>query len=114
MEPEAPVTGILSLPAFQHPAHLTFAPQDAVFQVERSAAVDRLRDRSFDVVAIVGMDDAGKRPHRVADEVAGGIAGDRLDLVAQPVHRPIAVARAPIQGTRDVVHHRAQQRLVGA
>ena len=44
----------------------------------------------------------------------GGIAGDRLDLVAQPVHRPIAVARAAIQGTGDVVHHRAQQRLVGA
>ena len=49
MEPEAPVTAILGLPAFQHPAHLTIPPHDAVLQVERSAGVNRLRDRSLDV-----------------------------------------------------------------
>ena len=82
MQPAAPVTAILSLPAFQDPAQLTVAAQDAVLQVERPAGVDRLGDRSLDVLAIVGMDDAGERPHGVVDEVTGGIAGDPLDLVA--------------------------------
>ena len=50
MKPVAPVTAILSLPAFQHPAHLTVRRRIAVLQVVRSAGVNRLRDQSFDVV----------------------------------------------------------------
>ncbi len=55
-----------------------------------------------------------KRAHRVVDEVARGVAGDRLDRVAEPLHRPVLVARAAVDGARDVGHQRAQQRLVRA
>ena len=59
------------------------------------------------------MLDARERAHRAVDEVAGRIARDLLDLVAQPLHRPVAVARAAVDGAGDAVDERAQHRLVG-
>ena len=51
--------------------------------------VDAVHDRPLDLLAIVGVDDARERPDRAGDEVARRIARDRLDLVAEPLHRPV-------------------------
>ena len=55
----------------------------------RPVATDSMTD-SRDVLVVVGMLDARERAHRVVDEVARRVARDLLDLVAQPLHRPVA------------------------
>ena len=60
------------------------------------------------------MDDTGEAAHLARDEVRRRIAGDLLDLVAEPLHRPVRVTRAAIDDARDVGHQRAQQHLAGA
>ena len=50
IQPAPTVTGILGLTAFEHPAHVTVAPLDPVFQAERTAGVHGLLDRPFEPV----------------------------------------------------------------
>ena len=97
--------------ALEHPADGAVAVHEPVLERERPAGGDRLHDALGDVLAVVGMLEACERAHRVVDEVARGVADDLLDLVAQPLHRPVAVAQAAVDGARDAVDERAQHRL---
>jgi hypothetical protein len=112
VEPAPPVAGLLGLTAFEDPAHAAVAAPNPVLQLEGPAGIDGVHHRPFDVLAVVGVDDAGEGAYRGVDEVARRIARDRLDLVAQPLHRPVLVACAAVDGAGDVRDQRAQQRLI--
>ena len=113
VEPPAAVARLLGEPALEHPADRAVAAHEPVLERERPAGPHRLHDAVGDVVVVVGVLDARERADRVADEVGGRVAGHRLDLVAQPLHRPVAVAGAAVDRARDAVDQRAQHRVVG-
>ena len=113
VEPAAAVAGRLCVPTLEHPAHGSVPMHEPVLERERPSRGHGLHDRARHVLVVVGMLDARERPHRAADEVARGVAGHHLDLVAQPLHRPVEIARTAIEGAGDVVDQRAQQRLAG-
>ena len=61
----------------------------------------------LDHLAVVGMDHAREGADAVADELGRRVARDRLDLVAQEPHRPVALGRAAV----DRAGHVRDQRL---
>ena len=109
-----PSPASLRLAALEHPADRSRRGARCRYSSAngRPVATESMT-RSRDVLAVVGVLDARERAHGVVDEVARRVADDLLDLVAQPLHRPVAVARAAVDRARDVVDERAQQRLVG-
>ena len=111
VEPPAAVAGLLREPALEHPADRPVAMDHPVLERERPPGGDRLHDAIGDVVVVVGVLETLERPDGVVDEVARRVADDVHDLVAQPLHRPVEVARAAVDRARDGVDERAQHRL---
>ena len=111
VQPATAVAGVLRLPAFEDPPRPAVLPADPVLERERASRREGVGDVALDQLPVGRMDHARERPHAVVDEVARRVAGDRLDLVADPVHRPVRVVSAAVHGTGDVPHQRAQPRL---
>jgi hypothetical protein len=96
--------------ALEHPALIARGGEDAVLELELSSGVDRLPDVALDTGAIVGMDERRVGPAAALDEVVGRVPGDALDLVADEMHGPVRIQRAPIDHARDVSGQRDQER----
>ena len=114
VQPAPAVVGLLEPAALEHPADAAVAADDPVLDRERPPGLDAVDHRSLDVLAVLGMDHARKRALRAGDEVVRGVTGDPLDLVADPLHRPVRVARAAVHGAGDIRDERAHQRVAGA
>ena len=96
--------------ALEHPPVVARRRAEAVLELVRPARLDRHPDLALDPPVVAGMDERHVRADAVLDEVRGRIAGDPLDLVADEVHRPVRVERAPVDRARDVARQRPEQR----
>ena len=61
IEPAPAVARLLCLTAFEDPALVAVAVQDAVLQRVRAPSVDRVEDRVLDLVTVVGVDRRSRR-----------------------------------------------------
>ena len=96
-----------------HPADAAVAVHDAVFPGERLAGGQRPLQRHVGDREIIGVDDADEAAHLVMDEIAGGIAGDFGDRVADELHRMAAAGAAAVAGAGHVGEQGAELRVAG-
>ena len=89
------------------PPHAAVAVDDPVFP---RIGLSRNRGVVIDL-HIVGMDDIGKAPHRMVDEVGGRVAAQLLDPVAEIDIGPGFVGPAAIDGSGLVFRQAAEQRF---
>ena len=113
-QPAPTVTGLLGLTAFEHPAHVTVAPLDPVFQAERTAGVHGLLDRPSTCSRSSGWITLANVRAELSMKSAAGYP--EISSISWLTHCivPVRIADAAIQRAGDVGHQRPQQRLVGA
>jgi hypothetical protein len=97
-----------ALAALEHPHDGSVGPDDPILEGERPVLGRRRADLALHLGAVVRVDDAGKGPARVVDEVGRWIPGDAFDLVADHRHRPVGVEITAVDRPRDVGDERGE------
>ena len=85
-----------------HPPDLTFRGDDAIVEDEGPLLAQTLVHGVRHRLPVIWMDDACVAASAGTDEVGGGVTGESLDLLADVLHRPLAVGGAPVDDAGDV------------
>ena len=98
---------------FANPANPATGMADAVVEGVGSSGGHRFVDAAIHQSDIIRINDAGVRTHPITDEIAGRIAAQDFDAIAQGFHAPLFIQGAAVDGAGHIVHQRTNTSLAG-